>query len=103
MVVAAPSLVPTFTMPSLSLVAPVADWAIDVSEPTILVADDDEAVRDLVAFKLAAAGYTTITAEDGSMALDMVHRIEANLLMRNYSGFLGGDGKRGKRIKGRQY
>ena len=34
-----------------------------------------------------------------SVALDMVQRIEANLLMRNYSGFLG----EGKRIKGRQY
>jgi preprotein translocase subunit SecY len=35
-----------------------------------------------------------------SVALDMVQRIEANLLMRNYGGFLGGEGKR---IKGRQY
>jgi preprotein translocase subunit SecY len=39
-----------------------------------------------------------------SVALDMVQRIEANLLMRNYGGFLsGGDGRKGKRIKGRQY
>jgi preprotein translocase subunit SecY len=38
-----------------------------------------------------------------SVALDMVQRIEANLLMRNYSGFLGGEGRKGKRIKGRQY
>jgi preprotein translocase subunit SecY len=39
-----------------------------------------------------------------SVALDMVQRIEANLLMRNYSGFLGG-GESGsaKRIRGRQY
>ena len=37
-----------------------------------------------------------------SVALDMVQRIEANLLMRNYGGFLGSGGK-GKRIKGRQY
>ena len=37
-----------------------------------------------------------------SVALDMVQRIEANLLMRNYGGFLGGDGGK-KRIKGRQY
>ena len=34
-----------------------------------------------------------------SVALDMIQRIEANLLMRNYGGFLGGSG----RIKGRQY
>jgi preprotein translocase subunit SecY len=39
-----------------------------------------------------------------SVALDMVQRIEANLLMRNYGGFLSsGDGDKGKRIKGRQY
>lgn len=38
-----------------------------------------------------------------SVALDMVQRIEAMLLMRNYSGFLGGDGSKGRRIKGRQY
>jgi preprotein translocase subunit SecY len=39
-----------------------------------------------------------------SVALDMVQRIEANLLMRNYSGFLsGGPGQKGRRIKGRQY
>jgi preprotein translocase subunit SecY len=39
-----------------------------------------------------------------SVALDMVQRIEANLLMRNYGGFLSGSGQRGgKRIKGRQY
>jgi preprotein translocase subunit SecY len=37
-----------------------------------------------------------------SVALDLVQRIEANLLMRNYGGFLGGEGS-GKRMKGRQY
>lgn len=39
-----------------------------------------------------------------SVALDMVQRIEANLLMRNYGGFLSNSpGAKGKRIKGRQY
>jgi preprotein translocase subunit SecY len=38
-----------------------------------------------------------------SVALDMIQRIEANLIMRNYGGFLGGEGGKGKRIKGRQY
>lgn len=39
-----------------------------------------------------------------SVALDMVQRIEANLLMRNYGGFLSsGDSTKGKRIKGRQH
>jgi DNA-binding response OmpR family regulator len=73
-VAAAPSTVPTFTVPSLSLAAPLADWTIDIAEPTILVADDDEGVRDLVAFKLNAAGYHAITAGDGTSALDLVQR-----------------------------
>lgn len=39
-----------------------------------------------------------------SVALDLVQRIEANLLMRNYSGFLADDPKiRNKRIRGRQF
>jgi preprotein translocase subunit SecY len=38
-----------------------------------------------------------------SVALDMIQRIEANLLMRNYGGFLSGSGGKGRRIKGRQY
>ncbi|MBK9126727.1 MAG: preprotein translocase subunit SecY [Phycisphaerales bacterium] len=37
-----------------------------------------------------------------SVSLDLIQRIEANLIMRNYEGFLGGDGG-GGRIKGRQY
>ncbi len=37
-----------------------------------------------------------------SVALDLIQRIEANLLMRNYRGFLGGEGPGGKgpRIRG---
>jgi len=37
------------------------------------------------------------------VVLDMVQRIETNLLTRNYEGFLGAGGGGGKRIKGRQY
>ena len=36
-----------------------------------------------------------------SVGLDFVQRIEANLLMRNYAGFLGGGGS-GDRIRGRR-
>jgi preprotein translocase subunit SecY len=43
-----------------------------------------------------------------AVALDMIQRIESNLVMRNYGGFLGGGGgggpqKKGKRVKVRQY
>ena len=37
-----------------------------------------------------------------SVSLDFIQRIEANLIMRNYEGFLGGDSGSGGRIKGRQ-
>jgi len=36
-----------------------------------------------------------------SVTLDLIQRMEANLIMRNYEGFLGGEG--GGRVKGRQY
>lgn len=39
-----------------------------------------------------------------SVTLDLIQRLEANLVMRNYQGFLGGEtGGPGPRIKGRQY
>ncbi|MDX2198316.1 MAG: preprotein translocase subunit SecY [Phycisphaerae bacterium] len=37
-----------------------------------------------------------------SVALDLIHRLEANLIMRNYEGFLGGEGGGAARVKGRQ-
>jgi len=36
-----------------------------------------------------------------SVALDLIQRLEANLIMRNYEGFLGGEPGAGGRIKGR--
>jgi len=36
---------------------------------TILVADDDRDIRELVAFKLEQSGFGVIEAEDGSSAL----------------------------------
>lgn len=50
----------------------------------------------LVASFLGGTGLLIVI----SVALDMVQRIEANLMMRNYGGFLG---ESGKRIRGRNY
>jgi DNA-binding response OmpR family regulator len=36
---------------------------------TVLVADDDEDILQLVAFRLERAGYTVVTAADGQLAL----------------------------------
>ena len=38
-------------------------------EKVILVADDDDDVRELVAFRLDRAGYQVVTAADGEQAL----------------------------------
>ena len=40
--------------------------------PTILVADDDELLRELLVFKLSGRGYNVFTAEDGETALRMI-------------------------------
>jgi len=57
-------------------------------------------INPMVAQFLGGTGLLIVV----SVALDMVQRIEANLLMRNYGGFLSGPGGgKGKRIKGRQY
>ena len=66
--------------------------------PTAISASLD--IPPLVSQFLGGTGLLIVV----SVALDMVQRIEANLLMRNYGGFLSsGPGQKGKRIKGRQY
>lgn len=70
MVTAAALTVPTYP------VSPAA-----LAEPTILVAEDDENIRHLIAAKLAAAGYHAITADDGSAALDLVRREQPDMVI----------------------
>jgi preprotein translocase subunit SecY len=67
------------------------------------------AVVPTIAFKYLHISYDVAAFLGGtgllivvSVVLDMVQRIETNLLTRNYAGFLGA-GQGGKRIKGRQY
>lgn len=45
-------------------------WEWDVT--SVLVADDDRDIRELVSFKLQAAGYDVVTASDGTDALAQV-------------------------------
>lgn len=47
-----------------------ADGADDV-RPLVLVADDNEDIRDLLATRLGSRGYNVITAPDGQAALDL--------------------------------
>ncbi len=49
------------------------DWVAqtaDESVPLVLIADDDEDILALVAFRLGKAGYRIITAPDGERALE---------------------------------
>ena len=41
------------------------------ASPTILIADDDDDVRDVTAFKLQVAGFRTLSADNGRSALSL--------------------------------
>ena len=48
---------------------PVVDWAAALEPPTVLVAEDDEDIRELVVFKLQMAGYRTLDTGNGRTAI----------------------------------
>ena len=49
--------------------------------PTILVADDDELLRELLVYKLSGRGYHVITAEDGETALRLIREALPQLVV----------------------
>ena len=52
---------------------------------TVLVADDDADIRDLVAFKLEQAGLEVITVGDGQAAVDEARRLRPALAVLDVS------------------
>ena len=46
---------------------------------TVLVADDDEDILQLVSFRLERAGYTVVTAADGQQALAAARQHQPDL------------------------
>ncbi|MET4077382.1 MULTISPECIES: response regulator [Janibacter] len=50
-----------------------------MAEQTVVVADDDDDIRDLVAFKLENAGYEVISVADGDSAWDRVREVRPTL------------------------
>jgi len=56
-----------------------------VSKPGVLVVDDEEAVRDLLAVVLAAQGFTVYLAADGGEALDLYRQHRRTCLRQTVS------------------
>ena len=42
-----------------------------LAAPTVLIADDDDDMRDVIDFKLQVAGFRTLTADNGRSALSL--------------------------------
>lgn len=62
------------------------------SRATVLVADDDQDILELVAFRLERAGYEVMTAADGEQALSLAREREPALavldvMMPKLSGY----------------
>jgi DNA-binding response OmpR family regulator len=67
------------------------DWAAALQPPTVLIADDDAGVRDVVAVRLRAAGYRILEADNGhtAMALAVGERPQLILLDVSMPGLDG--------------
>ena len=48
---------------------------------TVLIAEDDEDVRDLVALRLGAAGYKTVTVDNGNDAISVANLERPDLVV----------------------
>lgn len=72
------------TTPALSA-RPVPDWALFTAEPTVLIADDDPDLLELMTFKLRAAGYRTLVADNGADALALVQTELPDLVVLDVS------------------
>ena len=48
-------------------------------QPVVLVADDEEDIRELIVFRLENSGYTVIEAHDGAEALELARSEQPDL------------------------
>ena len=55
-----------------------------MSEKTILVADDETHILNVVSLKLRNAGYRVVTASDGQEALDLARERHPDLLITDF-------------------
>jgi DNA-binding response OmpR family regulator len=68
----------TRAMSSAPVLAPLA--------PSVLIADDDDDVRDVIEFRLQVAGYRTMTADNGQTALHRPRVIILDVTMPQLDG-----------------
>jgi len=52
---------------------------------TILIADDDDDIRDVIAFKLQVAGFRTLSADNGRSALTMAVETRPRIIILDVS------------------
>ena len=73
------ALVDAFTMAMVSrpLTPPVS--------PTVLIADDDDDVRDVIAYKLQMAGFRTLSADNGRSALTIAKEQKPKVIVMDVS------------------
>ena len=55
--------------------------ALPDQQPTLLVVDDEPAVRRVLAMRLQLAGYTVVCAEDGEQALELFNQEQPDLVV----------------------
>ena len=60
------------------------EWVSEMSEKTILVADDETHILNVVSLKLRNAGFRVLTAHDGQEALDIALAELPDLLITDY-------------------
>lgn len=53
-------------------------------QPTILVADDETHIQNVVSLKLRRAGYTVIVASDGRAAVELAREHKVDLVVTDY-------------------
>lgn len=53
--------------------------------PTVLIADDDDDVRDVIAYKLQMAGYRTLSADNGRSALTIAREQRPKVIVMDVS------------------
>jgi DNA-binding response OmpR family regulator len=80
----ATSTVPTFSDAG-ALPWFVDDWAVALQPPTVLIADDDGDIRDLVTVGLRAAGYRVLEADNGRTAMALAVDEQPSLVLLDVS------------------